>query len=309
MSKDNMSEDDYLKKHLAGADKQTNKPPTQIHPEVITTNISDLKYLSFDIKTLPCGEFYPIGASLMVRPASVIEIQAYSVVDDNSLHDILDKMNFMLQSCVRIKYADGSMGSYLDIKDSDRFYIIFLIRELTFQQGNDLISTAICSEDKSEVSIELKRANFRFRKVDEKLKRFYNLDINAYRFKLKNGQEYDVSPPTIGIQKAFSDYIIKENALGKDQNLSFVKIIPFLLPNRTSITYDGIKAKLAEFESLDDMSFQFLNNAIDKLKLGIEELAKKCGACGQEVRTNMTFPNGASGIFVIQDAFSLYIEE
>ena len=90
--------------------------------------------------------------------------------------------------------------------------------------------------------------------------------------------------------------------------MAFLKIIPFMMPGRTSITYDGIKAKVAEFEKMDDISFQFLNAAVSKLTIGIKELKKKC-SCGEEVHTDMQFPNGASGIFVIHDAFEAYIKE
>jgi len=98
----------------------------------------------------------------MVRPAQVKEIQAYSMVDDENFYDIVEKMNHMLQSCIRIKYADGKMGSYLEIKDQDRLYLIFLIRELTFQQGNSLTVKAKCECDESEIQIELSRDNFVF---------------------------------------------------------------------------------------------------------------------------------------------------
>ena len=81
-----------------------------------------------------------------------------------------------------------------------------------------------------------------------------------------------------------------------------------MLAGRTTITYDGIKAKLKEFEEMDDVSFQFLNSAINKMTFGIKELKKTC-ECGVEVRTDMQFPNGASGVFVIHDAFEAYIKE
>ena len=41
---------------------------------------------------------------------------------------------------------------------------------------------------------------------------------------------------------------------------------------------------------------------------GIKELKKTC-SCGEEIHTDMQFPNGASGIFVIHDAFEAYIKE
>jgi hypothetical protein len=73
-------------------------------------------------------------------------------------------------------------------------------------------------------------------------------------------------------------------------------------------TYDGIKAKVKEFEEIDDISFQFLNSAVSKMTFGIKELKRNC-ECGEEVRTDMQFPTGASGIFVIHDAFEAYIKE
>ena len=80
-----------------------------------------------------------------------------------------------------------------------------------------------------------------------------------------------------------------------------------MLNGRTTITYDGIKAKLQEFEQMDDISFQFLNAAVSKMTFGIKELVKEVD--GQEVRADMQFPNGASGIFVIHDAFEAFIKE
>jgi hypothetical protein len=59
---------------------------------------------------------------------------------------------------------------------------------------------------------------------------------------------------------------------------------------------------------MDEVSFQFLNSAVSKLSFGIKEL-KKISECGEEVRTPMKFPSGASSIFVVQDAFEAYLEE
>ncbi len=37
------------------------------------------------------------------------------MVDDNNFYDIVEKMNGMLQSCIRVKYTDGKVGSYLEV--------------------------------------------------------------------------------------------------------------------------------------------------------------------------------------------------
>jgi hypothetical protein len=307
-----MSEEDFLKKHLEEREKKsTDFNPAKTMAEQVTiqnvdnTKVSDLQFFHFDIKDLPCGKFYPAGTSLMIRPAMVKEIQAYSMVDDNNFYDIVEKMNDMLQSCVRVKYSNGNVGSYLDVKDQDRLYLVFTIRELTFQKGNTLAVTV--QHGTGESQIELIRDNFKFHDIDEKLEKFYNKSKNCYVFKTINGKEFELTPPNIGIQKAFTDYIIKENNENRTPNLAFLKIIPFMLEGRNSITYEGIKAKLKDFEEMDDISFQFLNAAVGKMTFGIKELIKVID--GEEVRAEMQFPNGASGIFVVHDAFEAFIEK
>ena len=310
-----MSEEDYLKRHLQGIDetKQNSKQNefvesnTTNYINVENTKVSDLQFFNYDIKDLPCGQFYPQGTLFMVRPAQVIEIQAYSMVDDTNVHDMIEKMNDMLQACVRVKYTDGKVASYLDIKDPDRIFLIFLIRELTFQQGTSLSVNTSC-ECGQAMQIELKRSNFVFNEIDENLAKFYNKSTGSYNFETINGKTFEMTPPNIGLQKAFTDYIIKESNDKKAPNLSFLKVIPFLLNGRSNITYEGIKSKLQEYQSIDDVSFQFLNAAVGKMTFGIKELKKVC-SCGVEVHTDMEFPNGASGIFVIHDAFEAYIKK
>ena len=315
MSKEK-TEDDYLLEHLNDIDKTSNQNNQPVSPgfepqyiqgaEAVRT--AELKFFHYDIRELPCGRFYPNGTVFMVRPAQVKEIQAYSMVDDNNIYDVVEKMNDMLLACVRVKYPDGKMGTYMDIKDQDRIYLIFVIRELTFQQGNGLFADERCSCG-NDCKIELKRVNFRKFPIDEKLVNYFEDSRKSFQLKLKNGKRYELTVPNIGIQKAFTEFIIKENQAKRPPNLSFLKIIPFLLNNAPTISIEGIKAKLQEFDSMDDMSFQFLNQAVGKMTFGIKELATNCPSCGLEVRTDMVFPSGASGIFIIHDAFEAYLEE
>jgi hypothetical protein len=313
--KKKLSEEDYLRMHLEGLENGNNQPepqPQLIIPENKNQNynskVSDLHFFAFDVKEFPCGIFYPAGTTIQVRAAEVKEIQAYSMIDDNNFYDIVEKMNEMLASCIRIKYIDGVVGSYMELRDPDRYYAIFLIRELTFQQGSSLTTNVTCNCG-AECQIELKRENFINFEINDKIKKYFDPSTSSFRFSTKNGETYNMAPPTIGLQKSFTEYIIKENAEKKKPNLAFLKIIPFLLYDRNSITLDGIKAKLNEFQKMSDMSFQFLNSAVEKMTFGVEKLKKNCGLCGVEVHTDMIFPDGPSAIFVIHDAFDQFIQE
>lgn len=305
--KDNLSEEEYLKKHLENID-QISKKTSEPNPVFFdNTRTNDLHYFAFDANEFPCGIFYPPGTTIQVRAAQVKEIQAYSMVDDNNFYDVVEKMNDILSSCVRIKYLDGTIGSFLELKDPDRFYLVFLIRELTFQKGTNLTTSHNCNCGK-EIQIELRRDNFELFKQSDRIMKFFDPSTLSFRFEIKNGKVFNIAPPSIGIQKSFTEYIIKENSEKKKPNLSFLKIIPFVLYDRNSITIEGIKSKLEEFQKMDDISFQFLNQAVEKMTFGIEKLKKIC-ECGIEIHTDMVFPDGPSAIFVVHDAFEQFIKE
>jgi hypothetical protein len=229
------------------------------------------------------------------------------MVDDNNYYDIIEKMNEILSTCVKVKYSDGSVGSYLDLKDPDRYYLVFLIRELTFQQGTSLTTQANCSCGQT-VTIELIRQNFLPYKIDKKLIEHFDSSTNSFVFELTNNKVFYMAPPTIGIQKSFTDYIVKEKMAKRNPNLSFLKIVPFLCVGQTTITQEELKLKLEEFQKIDNLSFQFLNSAVEKINFGIEKLTKYC-QCGLEIHTDMVFPNGPSAIFVIHDAFDKFIKK
>ena len=86
-----------------------------------------------------------------------------------------------------------------------------------------------------------------------------------------------------------------------------MKIMPFLLYDRNSITEEGLKVKHKQFIEMNDMIlFNGLNQIVNNIKVGIKGLKTVCSVCGQEVHTELTFPNGASTLFEIRDIFSYF---
>lgn len=303
-----MSEEDYLRQHLNQLENTRKVEKIEYNsapPQKDNSRTVDLQYQAMDVKHFPCGMFYPNGTTIHIRPALVKEIQAYSMVDDNNFPDIIDKMDDMLMACVRLKYADGSMGSYLDIKEQDRIFILFLIRELTFQQGMYLTVNKTC-QCKNELQIELKRTNFVYFKPEEKLMKYFDTQYRCFSFEYK-GSVFQLTMPNIGLQKSFTEYITEEVAQKKEPNLSFLKIMPFLLGDRNKMDIKEIKDELNRFQSMSIDSFQFLNSAVGHMKFGIEKLVKVCDVCSKEVDTQMMFPNGASGLFLDDDPFASYL--
>lgn len=270
------------------------------------------EYMAIPLDLLPCGLFYKIGTKISIRAAKVQEVQAYSVVDDNNYLDITEKMNQMLSSCIKLTYPNGTLGSYKDIRDGDRLFLVFMIRELTFPGGKNLSKDVTCDSCGHEFKIELRstssdkvQKSFVNYEMPEKLVKFFDPQERVFLFNIDN-VEYRLAPPTIGIQEIFFGDIKNKIQGEKNPNVAFLKLASFMLHDRNKISEDGIKAKEQEFKRMDMKTFQILNQAVGQMLFGIKELKNICPSCGQEVHTDMSFPSGASNIFVIPDAFDEY---
>jgi len=322
MSKDKNKEQqahDFLK------NKFVDNSFEDIVPSNVDTNLgrtdlgsSNIQYMAIPLELLPCGNFYKAGTKISIRGAKVKEVQDYSVVDDKNYIDITDKMNGILKSCVRFILPNGMNGSYKNIKDADRLYLIFMIRELTFPGGKNLSKEVTCSYCHNEFSIEFRSTSseekpktFINYEMPEKISKFFDEYDRVYKIPIKdkNGQpvDWELAPPTIGLQEILFGDIKQKVQLEKEPNVSFLKVIPFQLHDRTDITEDGIKSKEREYRNLDMTTFQILNQAINEMMFGIKELKIDCPECGQEVRTDMSFPEGASSLFVISNALEQLI--
>ena len=306
-SNTNNNSEDYLKEYIENTDYKDNKEVSVNKPnkdnEKDLGSIDDMNYHSIDISELPCKRFYPAGTIIKIRAAEVKEIQAFSTVDDKNIYDIYEKSNAMLSRCVRVKLPNGQMRPWTYIIDNDRWYLLFAIKEFTFQKSQDLTVTV------DDIKIPIRRENFEFHDVEEKLEKFWDKHNGCFVFPTKFGKEFRLAPPTLGLQKSITDFMVEEmrNKNEKPLSESFLKIFPYTFIGQTSITPEGIKKHIYEFENkLDKDEFSFLNKAVDKLKFGIKGVKKQVG--GMEVRSDSIFPTGISGLFVSHDAFDDFIE-
>jgi len=303
---------EYLKNLLG--DEETTKKPTE---KSVGVNDSysppSQEYSLININLLPAGRFYPEGVKISIRASKVAEIQAYSVVDDENFVDITEKMNELLSRNIIFIHPDGKKGTYRDVKDADRMFLIFMIRELTFQGGNTLTKEVQCHSCNHEFSIPFRAtannqgpATFELQHPNEEIEKFWKSDSRCYEL-VYEGVSWKLGPPTIGIQEDFYDEIKRNVQDDKKPNVSFMKIMPFLLHDRSSITTDGMKAKLKEYTSMNDLTlFGGLNSVVNKMTLGIKGLTAVCKECGEEVHTDLTFPGGASTLFELPDILDAF---
>ena len=109
-----------------------NKPKAD-DPEI--KKLNDIAgYVKLKLQNLPSqGRFYRDDFEIHIRPASVREIRDFSTMDEESVKDVDDKLNNIIVSCTKIMYGN-QRGSYKDILEEDRIYVLLEIKQLTFKE-------------------------------------------------------------------------------------------------------------------------------------------------------------------------------
>lgn len=262
-------------------------------------------FFSLDMERMPMAMFYPLGTRIMIRPATTGEIQAYSVVDNSNLYDITVKMNEILASCVRFVNPDGSYSSYREVKDGDRIYIVTEIARATASKGTHLVQEAVCPGCKTLNTLEMNAKTFVMTEPDQAfIEKYFNGNTGVFDFKMKNGTEFSLSPPTVGLAMDIHAYVLDQVVAKKQKlNVSFMKCMPWTMSNRSSISIEEATQEETKYERMNKDLFMAIDASVDKMKFGITELKAKCVQCGSEVRTPFTFPGGASSLFIIPNAF------
>lgn len=307
---------DYLDDFLDGNNEEVKKQVNIVKSTNYKNTENSLEYINVDMSSLPMSKFYKPGTQIKIRAAKVSEIQAFSAIDDNNYLDAVDKMNEVLLRCTKYITSDGNIGSYKSIKDGDRMFLLFTIRELTFQVGNNLSKDVQCDNCKHNFKINFRATSnahlsstFEFYKQDEFLENFFNPELGCYELIDDNDISWRLSPPSIGIQESFFKYMKSQTANQTALDLTFIKIQPFLLWDKDFISDDNIKQKEKDFTQLDRDVFFALDQLIGLMTFGIEGLITKCPECGEEVRTKMTFPNGTRAILGIPNILERFVKK
>lgn len=272
------------------------------------------KYEEIFIKYLPLGEFYPIGTKIHLRPCITDEIQNFSTYDRDNPFDFKYKLNDIIEKCVILEKPNGEIDSYLNLFDNDRIYLIYTIREKTFPHGKKLYTTVKYNNNGKieETHIENNRSNLDVWR-DESIMGFYNKDKNVFEFETTLREEpYIIKPPTIGLKNSFDQYMMikaGKHELSEKKDSMFYRIAPYMKPNISYMSYEELEEYENWFkEELSPTEFSFLLDLINnQLKIGIRGLKKNTG--GATIRTHKVYPDRPESLFIIPNAFRLYLKQ
>ena len=286
--------------------RQMNKI-TSDDPEIKRLNAM-VGYTRLDLSSFPSkGKFYRDDFEVHIRPAKVAEIRSFSTIDENNLREVDEGLNNLVISCSKTVYGT-QRGSYKDILEEDRIYLILSIRELTFKTGEHTlmmpVSSKACKSSmcKSQESVELRTNNLQFNSVVEKFEKYYDDGDRCYSIATKNYGVIQMAPPTIGIMRAITDYIRDREENNKNWDKSTLAILPYLQRDWRGWTEKDIFAKITSFQGWDSTKYTIVYRLAEDMKVGVKpEMVFPCKSCSEEVTVPLTFPGGIKALFLIPD--------
>lgn len=265
-------------------------------------------YEEIYIEEFPLNFMYKPNYRILIRPCTVKEIQDYSTYDNNNPFEFRKKLDDVFRACVILLDSNDNIIDVDNIYDNDKYWIILTIREKTFPDGKKLSTTV--KYNNTEESIEICRGTLDIYR-NEPIMEFFDDIKKCFVFETTFGATFEIAPPTVGIKKAFDEFLIEETKsksinAGKDD--IFYKIAPYLMVNKSHISTEELYKYKEYFQnklSIDE--YAFLHDLIyNQLKIGIRGLKKNRDT--GIITTTRILPNNTKDIFFVSGGFNLFIK-
>lgn len=252
------------------------------------------------------SQFYPDDWSFYIRPATVDAIKNWSAIDEERIDVLNSVFNDIIRSCVSIKSASGSIP-WNRINSWDRFWFILKVRELTFKQGEAKIEFSdTCSECDEEIYYTLNPKSLFYEFPDDEIVNKHWNPSERIWFINPNDYGLDRSPirlyiPTLEKDQAILDWGIAKARANKKLDQTFLRFLPWMLskvPKDAQVLDKFITECLQVYKSWDVDMFEFMDEVIRNVTINpSEKLRQVCPHCGEEVVSNVRFPNGVRALF------------
>lgn len=252
------------------------------------------------------SQFYPDDWTFYIRPATVEAIKNWSAIDEERIDVLNTVFNDIVRSCVSIKSASGSVP-WNRINSWDRFWFILKARELTFKQGEAKIEfTDTCTECEEELVYKLNPKSLYYEFPDNDIvqkhwnsyERIWDIDPNDYSL---NRAPVKLYIPTLEKDQAILDWGIAKARANKKLDQTFLRFLPWMLskvPKDAQVLDKFIMECYQVYKSWDVDMFEFMDDVVRNITINpSEKLRQVCPHCGEEVVSNVRFPNGVRALF------------
>lgn len=264
---------------------------------------AEIGWKNVPIEYLPSqGLFYAEGTQIAIRSASVSEIRHWSTIDENDLLGVDDMLSFIVEKCVRIKMPNKAT-SHKDLKEIDRFYLIFAVRDYTFKNGENKIFANVPDEDGQDQKVEVTKDLIDYFNPDEKLITYYSHEEKCYVFNLKNGESFKMYFPSLGVMNFIKNFMKVKQQQGGNFDKSFLKYAPFLFEDWRSLSQNTYDKASQDSMTWSLSKISVLTKITDMLASSVNPQIRYINNGGTEFRAPLNFQGGIKSIFLISDIF------
>ena len=259
-----------------------------------------LGYHVVPVNTLPSGGlFYPDETQITIRSAKVAEIRHFSTIDENNVLDVDEKLNSIVESCVRIT-SQKKVLSYKDLCEEDRFFLILSIRDLTFPEPEASLKVDHIDKKGKKHEVAIVKENFQYFNIPAELDKYYNADEKCFSIETKSFGTIVMRPPTIGVMQKITEYIKDRQQKGLPVDQSTLQIIPYMTTEWRGFNEKSIFDFEIEMEGWGNKKFNLIYTLAEKMKIGIQpNMLVNIGDLGEEVPIG--FRDGIKSLFIVQD--------
>jgi hypothetical protein len=315
-------DDNEAAKYLDGLDKQhgvnvipeekevVEKPANlgrvQSYPNTVEMSpASESTWKLLKLENIPSsGLFYPPTMEILLRSAKTKEIRHWSTIDEDDPIDIRDKINFILNTCLKISNPGGIPMNFNDLLEVDRYHLLFRIYELTFpNQENKLWATIKCENDRcGHVNrTQVLSMNLRGFQIPEELMKWYSPEDRCFKIvSEKLNETFMIYLPTIGVDSKFKQKRSDELNKGVEIDKSFYDFAPYLVREWRNLTPQTIADIRFNSNAWQDNKFVFIHKFTEALKnASLNKAASLCEKC-KEITESHIFLGGS---FTVKDIF------
>lgn len=301
-----MNNEDILKEYSENAEREHNIPEKEVTKSVKTKDEKPqnmLGWQSLDVPSLPSrGMFYPAGTKIYVRAATAGEIKHWSTMNIEKIEEVNEHINYIIERCCKISIPDPNYngGSWKDLNDIDRLYILFAIRDFTFPNGANELMFNI-SETKQ---IPIYKDNIDFIHFPDELMELYDENDRCFKLKFKNGRVINMYITSLGVGQWLTGYIDMKKQSKEQLDTDFLLYAPLLIKNYHKFSLRAYEQLVDESNNWGAKEWSAISYVRDIIMSQSEPQITYKDDAGMEKSAPLTFRGGFKSIFTISNPLS-----
>ena len=271
----------------------TNTEKSQLHG-------SELGYKTISIKDLPTkGYFYKKDLKISIRSARIGEIRHWSTIEESDPISVDSMLNFIMEKCVRVTSISGNT-SYKDLKEMDRLFLLFAVRELTFINGQNNLQAEYYDDDVLK-TVVLKKEMISYFEMPEDFIKYYSESQRCFIFINPNdeSEKINIYFPSIGMAS-----IVDTWKRGREQNRrmiskDFSASVQFLTPDWKNLTESDLDELYTSSNNWSLWKISLLSYVTSKIMEFVDPTMTIKKENGEEDILPLNFQGGLKAIFII----------